>query len=167
MPNQTKIPQAVPQHYDWYTARMQLGIDKTKKIKYKSYGVCNQVADKDFPPATETGTIGLDPIVMSRSLPCTVTLKDTNNVVYQVTVKQANITAIYRIRFGQLSSQVPGRISIPTCCPATRLRPGALTSSKMRLPELIQTQNQITPLPFRSRSSLRGDDPPPLMIRPH
>jgi hypothetical protein len=92
LPNQTKIPRAVPQHYDWYTARVQLGIDKTKPVKYKSYGVCNQVADKDFPPAAETGTIGLDPRMMSRKLPCTITLKDTNNVVYQVTVKQANAT---------------------------------------------------------------------------
>src|SRR5260370_20421515 len=44
LPNQTKIPRAVPQHYDWYTARVQLGIDKTKPVKYKSYGVCSQVA---------------------------------------------------------------------------------------------------------------------------
>src|SRR5262249_16135552 len=36
LPNQTRIPQAVPQYYDWYTARVQLGIDKTKPAKYKS-----------------------------------------------------------------------------------------------------------------------------------
>jgi hypothetical protein len=64
--------------------------------RWKSFGVCKQVADQEFPPLPKNATIDTPQIVVdtikneiSDAKPCTITIKDAIDRVYQFTVKES------------------------------------------------------------------------------
>jgi hypothetical protein len=88
LPNQNRVPPAVPQFYEWYTAGVSLAAPNSP-VGWKSYGVCSDDTDRDF-PNTNPGTIGLNPKTTVQ--PCTITLRDTNNKKYQVKILKFDTT---------------------------------------------------------------------------
>lgn len=89
LPNKNKVPPAVPQYYEWYTAGVSLAPDITKVNGWKSYGICSDVTDRDF-ANPDPGTIGLNPRTTPQ--PCTITLRDRKNNIYQVKILKFNAT---------------------------------------------------------------------------
>lgn len=89
LPNTRKVPPAVPQYYEWYTAGVSLAPDITKKNGWKSYGICRDEADRVF-GNPNPGTIGLNP--RTTPAPCTITLRDRAGRKYQVKILQFNAT---------------------------------------------------------------------------
>ena len=59
--------------------------------RWKSFGVCKQVADQEFPPLPKNATRDTPQIVVDtvkNKMPCTITIKDAADRVYQFTVKK-------------------------------------------------------------------------------
>lgn len=90
LPNQTRVPPAIPQFYEWYTAGVSLG-PGTASLGWKSYGICSEDADRDFANKINPNTIGLNPRTTT-PVPCTITLTDTNAKKYQIKILQMNAT---------------------------------------------------------------------------
>jgi hypothetical protein len=81
-----------------YTTDFSVALGDSKPLnrpKWKSYGVCKDVADTDFPPlppdAPDTPTIFVDTTAykISPTNPCKITVTDASNSRYQFTIKMA------------------------------------------------------------------------------
>ncbi|MFG1393038.1 hypothetical protein [Xanthobacter agilis] len=88
LPNKKKVPPAVPQFYEWYTAGVSLGKSPTS-AGWKSYGICASETNREF-SSDDPGTIGLNP--KTTPSPCMITLRDTNNKKYQIKIMTFNAT---------------------------------------------------------------------------
>lgn len=87
LPSQARVPPAVPQFYEWYTAGVSIG-PGSGDMKWNSYGVCSDTANLNFPNKSSPGTIGLHP--KTTPVPCTITLMDSNKRKYQIKILQMN-----------------------------------------------------------------------------
>ena len=82
-----------------YTTDFQVNLGDSKaqnRPLWKSYGVCKDVADTDFPPLAPNATVDAPKIIVdttayqiSASHPCTITVTDATNSRYQFTIKMA------------------------------------------------------------------------------
>ncbi|WP_454916581.1 hypothetical protein [Xanthobacter sediminis] len=88
LPNKKKVPPAVPTYYKWYTAGITPA-EPTGAVGWKSYGICKDEADTDF-PTPKGQTIGLNP--GTTPSPCTITFRDTKNRKYQVKILKFSAT---------------------------------------------------------------------------
>lgn len=89
LPIQKRVPPAIPQFYEWYTAGVSLG-PGTASLGWNSYGICSDVANRDFANKLNPNTIGLNP--KTTPVPCTITLTDTKARKYQIKILQMNAT---------------------------------------------------------------------------
>jgi hypothetical protein len=80
-----------------YTVDFAVNLGDSKPLNrplWKSYGVCSDVADKDFPPlppgATDTPQIIVDTVAnnISPANPCKITIKDASNRMFQFKVSK-------------------------------------------------------------------------------
>jgi hypothetical protein len=82
-----------------YTTDFQVNLGDSKaqnRPLWKSYGVCKDVADTDFPPLPPNATVDAPKIIVdtaaykiSPTNPCTITVTDASNSKYQFTIKMA------------------------------------------------------------------------------
>lgn len=85
LPSTVRLPANPPTAYNWYTASLNLGSAGSGAVGWKSYGLCSDTVTADFPIANPTA-IGLDPNITPS--PCKITLLDTKNKKYQITIKK-------------------------------------------------------------------------------
>jgi hypothetical protein len=88
-----------------YTTDFQVNLGDSKaqnRPLWKSYGVCKDVADTDFPPLPPNATVDAPKIIVdttaykiSPANPCKITVTDASNSRYQFTIKMAVPWPIY------------------------------------------------------------------------
>jgi hypothetical protein len=88
LPNNTQVPPAVPLPYPFYTFELDLQAP-SGPIKWAKYGICSADATIKFPAdfVAAGGAIGVTP--KAHRFPCTITLTDTADRKYQITIPQA------------------------------------------------------------------------------
>ena len=88
LPNTTQVPLPVPAANYNFGFGLSLGPAAPGGAAWAKYGVCSDVANVAFPLSDAAPpAIGVDPAITN--FPCTITLQDTKNRNYQVTVKRA------------------------------------------------------------------------------
>jgi hypothetical protein len=110
--NGTKMPPPIPEYHRLWDFAVSLGPATLNGAQWAKYGICSNTADTPFPPRTigENGqplgyVMGVDAVVQ-RNYPCSITLTDTKDRKYRITVKQAGkppqpIWPAFRPEWGQ------------------------------------------------------------------
>ena len=88
LPNTTKVLPTVPQPYAQWDIGIYLG-PKSASTHWARYGICETAPNMDFPISNDGFAIGIDPAISN--FPCTVSLEDTNGVIYQFKIKSAEV----------------------------------------------------------------------------
>jgi hypothetical protein len=85
--NGTPLPPPAPGYYNYFDFSVGLGGAPNMTTKWAKYGVCSDDATIPFRPSDTGGYVfGVDP--KFQKFPCTISLTDTANNKYQVTVLQ-------------------------------------------------------------------------------
>ncbi len=88
LPNKTQVLPTVPPPY----AKWDIGIylaPRSKTSHWAKYGICETLPNMSFPLSEDGFAIGIDPAISN--FPCTVSLEDSNGVVYEFKIKSAEV----------------------------------------------------------------------------
>ena len=90
LPNLTPYPPPLPDYYQYFDFAVGLGGRPKMATKWAKYGICSNDATIPFRPSDTGGYVfGVDPKL--QSFPCTISLTDTSNRKYQITVRNADV----------------------------------------------------------------------------
>jgi hypothetical protein len=90
LPNPNPYPPPLPDYYQFFDFAVGLGGTPSMKTTWAKYGICSQDATIPFRPSPTGGYVfGVDPKL--QTFPCTISLTDSVNNKYQITVAKAAV----------------------------------------------------------------------------
>jgi hypothetical protein len=90
LPNPNQYSPPLPDYYQYFDFSVGLGGTPTMKTTWAKYGICSNDATIQFRPSPNGAYVfGVDPKL--QSFPCTISLTDSSNNKYQITVQKAAV----------------------------------------------------------------------------